>query len=33
VLDPYRVLDGTSLTEAGFTYATLGVPIVLTEYL
>ena len=31
VLDPYRVLDGSALTSAGFTYATLGVPVMVPE--
>jgi UDPglucose 6-dehydrogenase len=31
VLDPYRVLDRQALVAAGFTYATLGVPITIPE--
>jgi UDPglucose 6-dehydrogenase len=28
VIDPYRMLDGTALTALGFTYATLGAPVI-----
>ena len=31
VLDPYRLLDGRALKAAGFTYATLGVPVTSPE--
>lgn len=31
VLDPYRALDGKALTSAGFTYATLGAPVMVPE--
>ena len=31
VLDPYRTLDGKALTAAGFTYVTLGVPVMMPQ--